>query len=377
MVYLNNAASSFPKPPEVAQAMLHSLMAPPRNPYREAGHDGDAGMDCRRKLARLINCRDSERIIFTGSATLALNMVLGGLLRSGGLAISSQAEHNAILRPLAYHERRGTTRRCLIPCDGTGRIDIAGLVAALSPAVQAVCLSHVSNVTGLVTDIMSVHDGCQSRRIPLIIDAAQSMGCVPLSIENLPWAVVVFAGHKCLGGPPGTGGFVLGREINPEPWFVGGVGIHSEGDDMPAGLPMRFEPGSPNEPAIEGLSAALDDLAASGILSCGAHKSLCTQALFDGLRDLAGIHWFCAPPSANPSGIVSFTLDGWSATDLSYVLDQSYGIKTRPGLHCAPLIHQALGTRPDGTLRISFSRYTTLDDVAAACSAIREIRTAS
>ena len=377
MLYLNNAATGFPKTDAVAQALARAVMTPPHNPYREACHDGDAVMLTRERLAALVGCSSAERVIFTSGATAALNMLIGGLLKPGEHLVTSRAEHNAVLRPVHREARCRAIRHTLVSCDRLGRVNPAQVAAAIEHDTRLVCLAHVGNVTGAVLDIAAVHALCQARRIPFIIDAAQSLGNIPIHAEDYPWAAIVFAGHKSLGGPMGVGGFILGRELDPEPWLVGGSGVFSESMDMPTALPLRYEAGTPNEPGIIALGVALEQLSEFGVAASGAHKRLLVAQLEEALGSCPALAWHAVPSAENPCGIVSLTMKGWSPRDLGYVLDQSFNIKTRSGLHCAPLIHEALGSAPEGTLRVSFSRFTSPADISAFAKAIVDIRGAA
>ena len=372
MRYFNNAATSYPKAPEVIQAVAAALSDPPHNPYRDGGQGDDDSLVCRRLIAELFGCDSPERVVFTASATLGINMLLGGLKRDGGHLVTTCAEHNAVLRPVARMERLENVSCTRVDCGPLGQVSAEAILEALRPDTFAVVLAHTSNVTGWVQDIPGIYRVCSDRKVPLIVGCSAVFpvsGCC-LFVKCLwgPWSLQATRG---LGGPSGTGGFILGGELSPEPWFVGGTGIWSDLSEMPASLPLRYEAGVPNHIGISGLAAACRSLSSYGPVRAASHLRGLVSRLSDALHGCRGLAWFSA--ADNPSGIVSFNLAGWSPRDLGYVLEQSFGFAVRSGLHCAPRIHSAMGTFPDGTVRVSFSRFTTDEDVDVLAQAILQL----
>ncbi len=364
MVYLNNAATSWPKPAAVEEAMVCCLREPPEDPYRQQVTRTSSEQRCRDALVGLLGLDTGEGIVFTSGATESLNLALHGLLPSGGVAVTTDLEHNAVLRPLYLQRERGAEVR-IVP----HRRLLEQLPTALEGA-DLVVVGHVSNVTGWVQDLSSVYDQCQKKGIPLLVDAAQSLGSIEVPVAGLPLAAVAFTGHKALLGPQGTGGLVLGSQVRPLPWKVGGTGIHSALEGMPTQMPLRYEAGTPNRPGLAGLAAAVSWLGERGVQWAGEHKSRLAIRLGAGLRDLGASVWL---EGGGHAGVVSFDLAPWEPTELAYVLAESFDIQVRAGLHCAPLVHRALGTWPRGTVRASLSALSTEADVDTLLGALADL----
>lgn len=368
MRYFNNAATSYPKPPQVVEAVSDALLSAPWNPHRDSGAGKDPALECRRRLCALFGASRPERVVFTSGATLSVNMLLNGLVPDWGHIVTSQAEHNAVLRPVYQLVRSRAARVTLLPCGPLGQLAPEELARAVDQGASVVVLSAINNVTGWVQDLAAVYDICSRRRVPLILDCAQFAGTLPTPAAEMPLAAWVFAGHKGLGGPTGIGGFVLGDAVELEPWLVGGTGILSELEGMPQTLPLRFEPGVPNDVGIRGLSAACACLLEAGPATVTQGLNDLVSLFKQRCDRIPGVEWHAA--EFNPAGIVSLRLSNWPVSDLGYVLEHSFGCRVRCGLHCAPLLHRAMGTYPDGTLRISFSRFQTSEDVEVVAQAL-------
>lgn len=375
MIYLNNAATHHPTPTTVADAVRTAMLAPPVQTHRETGEGEDHLLACRQALAALFGTGDPDRIILAANATDALNLAIHGLLAgSGGHVVTTQAEHNAVLRPLHGLRRAGRIELTVVPAGADGRMDVERLAAACRPDTRLVVANHVSNVTGHGLDVDGLYMHCRNGRgIPLLVDASQSAGALPIDLGDMPGAALAFTGHKGLMGPAGTGGLVVGAELDLAPWKLGGIGIHSEGEEMPAIWPLRFEPGTPNVPAFHGLHVALRALADEGLEKRAARRRELVEALLSYLGSRPGFTVYSPPAAANPCGIVSFRMDGWSCADAGYLLRESFGIHLRTGLHCAPLVHRALGTFPEGTVRVSVSSCNVADDIGGLVAALDAI----
>ncbi len=353
--------------------MLRAMVSPPANMNRGSGEIDLTFIRCRERLARLAGAEDSSRVIFTSGATESLNLVFNGLNLFGKHVITTAAEHNGMLRPLWRLADHFGTRVTVLPVDQYGRLSLEDLRVSLTEDTALVCFSHASNVTGVIQPVEDCYKLCDSRGIPLLIDAAQSAGHVELNLAAMPRSIWVFTGHKALGGPQGTGGMVLGKQVELDVVKSGGSGVQSLSRTMPDTMPMRFEAGTPNGPGVAGLAKALRGFDEIPVKARAGHCRLLIAALEKRLRDLDGCRVVSVPAEENPCGILSFTLEGWTPRDLSFVLLESYGVQVRAGLHCAPLIHEALNTCPEGTVRISVSHQTTMEDIAQLADALAEI----
>jgi len=348
------------------------MQSTPFNQYRE-NVGGENMVDrCREALCTLFHTTNPGRVILCSGATEAMNMAIFGLLGGNGHVITTQKEHNAVLRPLYFLRDRGLIDLDILPYHPHRGIDVDGLAQRIRDDTRMVAVCHASNVTGHVQPLEEVHALCADLQLPLLIDAAQSVGAVDFDVSTLPGSVWVFTGHKALLGPPGTGGMVVGEEVALSPWKFGGTGFRSERESMPDEWPQRLEPGTPNYPGIAGLCAGVEYLLEHGIDRLGARRTACVETL---CRYLGPSEYACHSEAAagNPCGIVSFSLDSLSCEDIGYILYHSYDIRVRTGLHCAPLIHHALGTYPDGTVRASFSCFTTTPETDSLIGALEDI----
>lgn len=366
-VYLNNAATSWPKAPQVGGTVASYVSGVPYHAGRSGFSGPDTPGECRNLLAGLLQVHDSDRIVLGPNATHALNIALQGFRwRSDASVVTTAAEHNSVLRPLHYLAQTKGISVHIIPVDKRGRVNIEEWDNALTNyRPQLAVFTHASNVTGAVNDAALLTRLAKQAGAVTLMDASQSLGIVPV----LPavWGVdlVAFTGHKYLLGPPGTGGLYIAPEMELEPVWVGGTGIQSDLAEMPLTMPTRFEAGTPNDPAVAGLSTALT-WSAENLLDCSALLSK-TKRLEAGLSAV-GADVIVVEPPRTP--VISFTLKPWAIEDIGEVLHKSFGIVCRTGLHCAPLIHTYLGTAPAGTVRFSLSRFTTIKDIDYCLEAI-------
>lgn len=377
-VYLDNAASSWPKPDTVNKAMTEFNREIGANPGR-SGHSMsiDAGrlvFSVREKIATLFGVPDPLGVVFTKNATEALNIASLGLLKSGDHAVVSGFEHNAIMRPLRFLEENGVMITVLPP-SSDGGTDPDDLKKALRKETKAVYCLHASNVTGSVMQVEALSRIAHSQDVLFCVDASQSAGVLPIDIQAMGIDMLAFTGHKSLCGPQGTGGLVLrpGIEKILRPVLFGGTGSRSEYEIQPDFLPDMFEAGTLNSTGIAGLGAGLDFIAAKGIDVIGSHERKLTSRLIEGLSSIPGLKLHGRQSSAERIAVVSFTVDGMSPSALSFALDERYGIMTRPGLHCAPAAHKSIGTFNEGTVRMSLSFFTTEDEVRYAVESVAEI----
>lgn len=368
--YLNNAATSYPKPAAVLEAVSRNLESPPSEPGRVGGNGDDVLRTCRAELAQLFGVMQPERIVLLPSATYAINQVLWGLLGAGDHVVTTTFEHNSVLRPLAHLAReRGVETTHVEPLADT-TVDAGSITAAIRPQTRLVAVSHAGNVTGAVQPVAEIAAAVAQRGVALLIDAAQSAGALNIDHGRLPGRVfIVFAGHKGLLGPTGVGGLVLPDEDLPQT-IAGGTGIRSESLTHPEELPLRHEAGTPNLPGIAGLAAGAAWVRLRGVTTEGEHRNSLVQQCRERLRRVPGLTLLPLPGDDGRAGIVSFTAEGRSPDELAFALRQGFQIETRAGLHCAPLSHRGLGTWPQGTVRVSFGAFNRAEQVAALADAL-------
>lgn len=369
-IYVNNAATSFPKPPGMGKEVAALFDKIPRHPGRSGAPGEDILWRCRKELAELIKAGDPLQIVLCKNATEALNIAIFGVgLKRGDIVISTAAEHNSVLRPLYLLEKKGIIEIRIIPCDAQGRVIYSQWVEAidkLSP--RLVILNHASNVTGAVNPAEMLLRHARSRGCLTLLDASQTLGLLDIDVSQLPVDILAFTGHKYLLGPPGTGGLYVKKGIEIEPVFVGGTGVRSDLKEMPPEMPGKLEPGSPNIPMLAGLLYSLKWQKANPAPL--KKMETLTQILEEGLIE-KGARVFMAGNRRTP--IVSFCLPGWDLDETGYILEKSFNVLCRTGLHCAPLIHQYIGAAPEGSVRFSLSRFTTEEDVAYILEVIENL----
>lgn len=378
MIYLDHAATSWPKPPDVLASMAGYLERAGGNPGR-SGHRLSVAAarivyDAREAVAGLFGVSDPLRVVFTMNATHALNLALRGLLRPGDRVVTTSVEHNAVMRPLRALERAGVTL-AVAPCRADGSLDPADMAAALTPGTRLVVMTHANNVTGALLPVAEVAGLAHAAGALLLVDAAQTAGAHPVDVPALGIDLLAFTGHKGLQGPPGTGGLVLGNEVDPQaldPLVRGGTGSRSEWEEQPDDLPDRYESGTPNGVGIAGLAAGIGWVTDRGVNAIRAHEAALTGRLLAGLCAIPGVTVY-GPAADKRTATVSFTLAGKRVSEVGLRLDEEYDILVRVGLHCAPAAHRTIGTFPEGTVRLAAGAATTEDDVGAALRAVEEI----
>ena len=374
-MYFDNAATTWPKPEAVYRRMDEFFRTSGANPGRSAHGMAVAAevavARARGRLAQFLNAPRPERLIWTLNGTDGNNLALKGFLRPGDRVVTTGLEHNAVVRPLRSLERHGV-ELVRVPCPG-GTFDLSSFLEAIHPGTRLVAMVHASNVTGEVLPVEEVGTVCRRRGIPLLIDAAQSAGVLPLDVRELgPERVMVaMPGHKGLLGPTGIGALYIGEELELQPLKEGGTGSTSEREEQPEELPYRFESGTLNTVGIAGLGAALEWLLQTGREAIHQHEATLVRRLWSGLSEVPGVRLYGPPPGPRRASLVSFDLEGWEPSDAAQVLDQSFDIQCRPGLHCAPWAHQSLGTFPAGTIRLSPGFFNTETEVEAAVRAVR------
>ena len=376
MIYLNNAATTVQKPPAVAEAVV-AAMAGAGSCSRGAADDDLAAArsvaSARSGIARLIGFAHPERVAFTMNATMALNTAIFGLLRRGDHVITTDFEHNSVLRPLHELERRGVIELDYLPADASGRLRMEELDGLFRPNTRAVVATHASNLTGAVTDARALEHAAHARGALFVLDAAQTLGAWPVDMGAVGADVVCFTGHKGLMGPQGTGGLAVSPEVELTPLVHGGTGVKSADPFQPESYPEHLEAGTMNAHGLAGLDAALAFLLDVGVERVEEHERALRERFVAGVRDLPGVTVYGLADGHAHTGAVALNLAGIDSSSLADRLAQDYDIATRAGLHCAPRMHAALGTLERGAVRVSFGWYTTDDEVDAAASAVSEI----
>lgn len=372
-IYLDNAATSFPKPDEVRQAMVAVMQDAGANPGR-GGHQlvleaGRVVFDAREAAAEIIGAADATRIAFTANATEALNLGLFGLLKAGDRVVTTSMEHNSVTRPLRVLQERGV-RVCKVAADGFGRVHAADIRRACAEKTTMVILSHCSNVTGTLQPIEEIGPWCRREGILFFVDAAQSAGLFPLDVASMSIDLLAVPGHKGLLGPQGTG-FLYAREgLEPVPLIYGGTGGNSLSELPPEQMPERLEAGTLNTPGLAGLAAGIRFLQREGLLRVREHEKQLVAELVAGLRGIPGVRLYGPRHSDDHGGVLSLTIDERDPSEIGFLLDREHGILTRVGLHCAPDAHRTIGTFPRGTVRLSPGYFNTLEEMHYTISAI-------
>ena len=377
MIYLDNAATTMHKPQAVIDAVTQAMCS-----LGNAGRGATSGaLDaartihaCRAKLARLLGCPRADHVCFTPNSTAALNAAINGVVRPGDRVVTTVLEHNSVLRPL---NRLATEQGVTVDhagCDANGVLDYDELERLVTPGTRAVVVTHASNVTGNAVDVSRVAAIAHAAGALMIVDASQSAGTAHIDMQAMGLDVVCFTGHKGLMGPQGTGGLAVAEGIDVAPWAMGGTGVHSFEPLQPLEWPTRLEAGTLNGHGIAGLSAGLDFIEAQGGFGAiAAHERVLADRFLAGVRKIPGIKLYGAFDQSTRSAIVSLNVADIDSAEISDALMQGWGIATRPGAHCAPLMHRALGTERQGVVRFSFGYFNTDEEVDTAIDALRDL----
>ncbi|MBN1828805.1 MAG: aminotransferase class V-fold PLP-dependent enzyme [Deltaproteobacteria bacterium] len=378
LIYMDNAATSWPKPRVVIDAMMRFSRDiganPGRSGHRQSIEAGRTIIEAREAVAELFSVSNPLRIIFTKNATEALNIALYGLLKPGDHVITSSIEHNSVMRPLRYLERQGIGLTC-VACSTTGLLDPADVIASIRPDTRLITMTHASNVMGTIMPVREVGRIARSHGIPFLLDAAQTAGSIPIDVEDLSVDILACAGHKSLFGPQGTGILYVGKGMESiiAPIMRGGTGSRSESEEQPEGLPDRFEAGTLNTPGIAGLCAGVRFIVEEGIDRIRSHEEKLTEFMIESLASCEGVTVHGCGDAKRQTAVLSISLKGRSLSDAALVLDEEYGILTRPGLQCAPAAHRTMGTFPAGSIRLSPGYFTTEEDVAMTVRSLSAI----
>jgi cysteine desulfurase/selenocysteine lyase len=379
MIYLDNAATSWPKPPEVLKAMTDALELTGGNPGR-SGHRlsiaaGREVYNAREDIASFFNVADPLRVIFTANATHAINIALRGLLKPGDHAVTSSVEHNSVMRPLRSLEKQGV-HLSIVPCRANGSLDARDVTKVMNSHTRLVAITHASNVMGTILPVAKVASAAHEAGALLLVDTAQTAGTIDIDMPAMGIDFLAFTGHKELQGPPGIGGLVIGENVDVsqmEPLMPGGTGSRSESQEQPNDVPDKFESGTLNLIGIAGLHAGIRWVRNRGIDTIRSHSKELTQALIDGLSELPGIKLYGPLDTNGTVAIVSFIAQHKRVSEIGLRLDEEYGILCRVGLHCAPAAHKTMGSFPEGTVRLAPGVFTTMDDIRTTIRAIEQV----
>ncbi len=376
MIYLDNAATTHPKPASVYERVDSVLRNWSANPGR-SGHAmaieaARIIFQTRESIAKLFNIPDPDRIIFTPNATGALNLAMLGFLKPGDRCVTTTMEHNSVIRPLQALERKKVTV-AKVAASRDGSIYAHAVAATIDRSTRLVVVTHASNVAGTISPIAEIISLAHDRGVPVLVDAAQTAGSVPIDVAALGVDLLACPGHKGLLGPQGTGFLYIAPHVNLEPILFGGTGSRSDLEDMPDFAPDRYEAGTKNTPGIAGLGAGVEFLLECGVEQVRAHEVALLRQLMDGLAAIDGTTLYGARDPERKTGVVLFTLEGVDPAEIGDRLDQEFGIAVRVGLHCAPQAHRTLGTFPLGGVRMSPGFFNTADQIDQTIKAVSRI----
>ena len=375
LIYLDNAATTLHKPPQVAEAVKQAILTAGNAARGAHGASMQASrtvFETRQKLARLLGCPQADHVVFTANSTMALNIAITGILSPGDHAISTDLEHNSVLRPLyALHEQGMALS--FVPADKQGRVRYEDFASLFLPNTKAVICTHASNLTGNMLDLACIAAMAHEHGALLVVDASQTAGAVPIDMTAMGVDVLCFTGHKGLMGPQGTGGLCIRPGVEIRPLLRGGSGVHSFDRQQPAAYPTRLEAGTLNSHGIAGLDAAVDYLLSEGVAAIEKREQALMRRFYENVCDIDGVQVYGDFAAPQRAAIVALNIRDYDSAEIADVLFTDYGIATRPGVHCAPRMHQALGTVQQGAVRFSFSVFNTEDEVDAAIQAVREL----
>ncbi len=376
--YLDNAATTFPKPEAVLQSAVKFCATACVNPGRstfDLAMEAEGMLDgARERVCGLFNGSDPNRLVFGYNATDALNLVIFGMLHHGGHVVSTRLEHNSVLRPIAHCVDDFGAEATLVGFDGAGFVDPDDIRKAIRPDTKLVVVNHGSNVIGTVQAVTEIGAICREHGVPFCIDAAQTAGMVPIDMAAMNLDVVAFTGHKSLLGPMGVGGLCVGEGVEIGHTRAGGTGVKSAQRRHLDEFPFRLEYGTPNMMGIAGLRMGVQFIAErGGVEAIHAREMELMTTLWEGMREIDGVTLYCAESLDNHIPVLSFNIAGFDPAQGGTRLDVDFSVACRTGLHCAPLAHEGIGTSPDGAIRFSLGPFTEEDDVRAGVEAVREL----
>lgn len=375
MIYLDNAATTWPKP-EIVYQTHDNILRNAGNAGRGVNQASLAAsrqlLYTRKSLARLFNIEKSERVIFAQNVTEALNTGLQGLLKCGDHVLISSIEHNSVMRPLESLKQHGV-EYSVVPCAKDGTLDVNTLRTYLKAETKLLCFTHASNVLGTILPLKQIGQFARENNLLFMVDSAQTAGIIPIDVQEMNIDFLAFTGHKALLGPPGTGGYYLREGLSIKPLIYGGTGIHSAALEQPKVWPEGMESGTRNVPGIAALGAGVEYILNEGINKLRQHELDLTKLLIELLKKIEGVEILGPQMPEKRTGLVACTFSGLSPDNICSQLDRQYGIVTRSGLHCAPFAHKTAGTEKDGALRISLGIFNTTDEIKTLYQALAEI----
>lgn len=377
LIYMDNAATSFPKSRRVLEGMIQTYVelgaSPGRGTYDLAIEAANYVADAREQIASFFGATDPNRVIFAANATDALNLGIQGLVSPGGHVVSTRLEHNSVLRPLFHLKERGWIDYDLVPFNEKGLVDADDVECAIRPNTQLVVICHGSQVLGTVQPVDRIAQVCSQHGVPLLVDAAQSAGQVPVNMGNWGVTAVAFTGHKALLGPSGSGGLVLAPDAEVKSTRFGGTGVESSSLRHPQSFPYRLEAGTLNILGVIGLCLGLKELQRTGMQESHQREMALIRRLRQGLCSLPHVTVHSPIPRDDDLPLLTCSVEGLVPEDVGAILDADYGIAVRTGLHCAPFVHSDLGVSDKGSVRFSLGRANTKDDVERALEAMADV----
>lgn len=376
MIYLDNAATTFPKPRQVYEAVLDCMENYGANPGR-AGHKlamraGREIYECRENIAKLLNVSNPMSIVFTHNATDSLNLAIKGVVKSGDHIITTSIEHNSVIRPIKALEKNGV-ENTIVKCDKYGHLDPNDIKKAIKPNTKLIVTTHASNVCGTIVDIESVGNIAKENNVLYLVDASQTLGVYDIDIQKINVDMIAAPGHKCLLGPQGTGMLYIRDGLEVNILKEGGTGSNSEDLFQPNMMPDRYESGTHNTPGIAGLNAGVKFILDTGIDKIRKHEEELCEYMLTKLTEVPNIKIYGPLDSKKRAAVISINIGDIDSGEITFILDDMYEIATRSGIHCSPLAHKTLGTLRQGTVRFSLGYFNTKDDIDKAVEALKEI----
>lgn len=376
MIYLDNAATTLHKPAQVIDAVveaMNTLGNSDRGVNSRSLKASRTLYEARAKIAELFGCSRADHVIFTQNSTEALNIAINGTILSGDHVISTDLEHNSVLRPLYRLETEKNVELSFVSADSKGNLSLEAFEKLIKSNTKAIICNHASNLTGNIVNLSKISRIARRHGLIFIVDASQTAGCIPLNMKEVGGDIICFTGHKGLMGPQGTGGMCIREGIDIKPLKVGGTGVKSYSSIQPQDYPTRLEAGTLNSHGIAGLSAAIDFIQSIGINFISERETKLMNSFYEGVKDITGVKIYGDFSLDQRVAIVALNINDYDSSAVSDILSQKYNISTRPGAHCAPRMHKALGTESRGAVRFSFSWFNTYEDVDRAVQAVREI----
>lgn len=376
MIYLDNAATTLKKPDCVVEAVTAALCSmgnSSRGTHDSSLKSARAVFSARLSLAKLFNAPGPEQVVFTQNSTEALNIAICGLFSPGDHVITTDLEHNSVLRPLYRLEDEGVITLSVVSADKYGCVKYDDFTQLIRKETRAIVCTHASNLTGNVLDLYKIGGIARASNLLLVVDASQTAGAYPIDMEAMGISVLCFTGHKGLMGPQGTGGLCIANGVEIRPFKVGGSGVQSYSRTHPLELPTRLEAGTLNGHGIAGLGAGVDFLLKKGVDAVHAYEIALAKRFYEGVSQIPSVTVYGDFRSWDRTAVVALNIGDYDSGAVSDALEEDYGIATRPGAHCAPRMHHALGTAEQGAVRFSFSLFNTEDEVDAAIQAVKEL----